>query len=223
VATPAQQERGSGPGRVLDTVVFDLGGVLADWDPRYLYRTLFDDEAAMEVFLATVCTPEWNHAMDAGRDRAEAVAELVAAHPGHADLIRAWVDRWDEMLGGEITGTGEVLAELDAAGARLLALTNWSAETFPVARERFPSFARFDAIVVSGEHGLAKPDPALYRVLVDRHGLAFERSAYVDDRPENVAVATELGMTGVVFTDAPSLRATLVGLGLLPGPVPGRP
>src|SRR5690242_15263367 len=110
----------------------------------------------MEAFLSTVCTPQWNHAMDAGRDRAEAVAELVAA----------WVERWDEMLGGEVAGTGDVLAELDAGGIRLLALTNWSAETFPLARERFPSFARFDAIVVSGEHGLAKPDPALYRVLV---------------------------------------------------------
>jgi 2-haloacid dehalogenase len=210
-------------GRVLDTVVFDLGGVLADWDPRYLYRSLFDDEDAMEVFLATVCTPEWNHAMDAGRDRGEAVAELVAAHPDHADLIRAWVDRWDEMLGGEVAGTGEVLAELDAGGIRLLALTNWSAETFPLARERYPSFARFDAIVVSGEHGLAKPDPALYQVLVEQHGVVPERSAYVDDRPENVAVAAGLGMAGVVFTDAGSLRAALVELGLLPGPRARRP
>jgi len=208
---------------VLDTVVFDLGGVLADWDPRYLYRRLFDDEDAMETFLATVCTPEWNHAMDAGRDRAAAVAELVAAHPDHAGLIRAWVERWDEMLGGEVAGTGDVLAELDAAGTRLLALTNWSAETFPLARERFPSFARFDAIVVSGEHGLAKPDPALYRVLVDRHGVVPERAAYVDDRAENVVVAEQLGMTGVVFTDAESLRAALVELGLLPEASTTRP
>src|SRR5262249_54097081 len=135
----------------LDTVVFDLGGVLADWDPRYLYRGMFADDAAMEHFLATVCTPEWNHDMDAGRDRADARAELTVRHPRHAELIRAWVDRWDEMLGPEIAGTAALLEELQANGSRLLALTNWSAETFPLARDRFPSFARFEAIVVSGE------------------------------------------------------------------------
>jgi 2-haloacid dehalogenase len=199
----------------LDTVVFDLGGVLADWDPRYLYRRLFADDATMEHFLATVCTPEWNHAMDAGRDRAEAAAELTGRHPEHRDLIRAWVDRWDEMLGPEIAGTAAVLDELHAHGTRLLALTNWSAETFPLARDRFPSFARFEAIVVSGEHGVAKPDQAIYRVLLDSHRVDPARTAYVDDRADNVAVAMELGMAGVVFTAPAQLRAELVRLGLL--------
>ena len=125
---------------------------------------LFDgDEQRVEQFLADVATPEWNHAMDAGRSRAEAVAELVALHPDHADAIRAWVDRWDDMLGPEISGTAAVVDELAAQGVRLLALTNWSAETFPAARERFPSFRRFEAIVVSGEHGLAKPTPRCTR------------------------------------------------------------
>ena len=199
----------------LDTAVFDLGGVLADWDPRYLYRRLFDDEAAMQAFLTDVCTPDWNHTMDAGRPRAEAVAEAVARHPEHADLVRAWVERWDEMLGPEIEGTAQVLTELRAAGVRLLALTNWSAETFPVARERFPSFALFEAIVVSGEHGIAKPDPALYRILLDRHEVDPATAVYVDDRPVNVEVAERLGMTGVVFEDAGRLRDDLVRLGLL--------
>jgi 2-haloacid dehalogenase len=208
----------------LDTVVFDLGGVLADWDPRYLYRELFDgDEDAMEVFLTQVCTPSWNLAMDAGRPRAEAVAELVAEHPGHADLIRAWVDRWEDMLGPEIAGTAEVVAELHSRGVRLLALTNWSAETFPVARERFASFRYFEVIVVSGEHGLAKPDPALFRLLLERHDVDPARAAYVDDRVDNVDVASALGLTGLVFSDPVVLRGDLVGLGLLDPGGPPRP
>lgn len=209
----------------IDTVVFDLGGVLADWDPRYLYRQLFDgDDEAMEHFLATVCTPEWNLAMDAGRSRAEAVQELVAAHPHHEHLIRAWVERWEDMLGAEIAGTADVLTELRARGVRLLALTNWSAETFPVARERFASFAHFEAIVVSGEHGLAKPDPALFRVLIDRYHVEPARTAFVDDRADNVEAAARLGLTALLFTDPSTLRTDLAGLGLLdaeptgPGP-----
>jgi len=210
----------------LDTVVFDLGGVLADWDPRYLYRELFDgDEAAMEHFLATVCTPAWNHGMDAGRPRAQAVAELVGLHPDQADLIWAWVERWPEMLGAEIAGTAAVVAELAAAGVRLLALTNWSAETFPLARTRFASFGYFEAIVVSGEHGLAKPDPALFRLLLDTHDVDPARAVYVDDRDDNVAAAAALGLTALVFTDPDLLRADLARLGLLglPADAPGPP
>ena len=209
----------------LDTVVFDLGGVLADWDPRYLYRQLFEgDEAAMEEFLDTVTTSEWNHAMDAGRDRAATVADLVAAHPHHEALIRAWVDRWDEMLGAEIAGTAAVVDELAVAGVRLLALTNWSAETFPTARLRYPSFARFEGIVVSGEHGIAKPDPELYAVLVRRYGVDPATTVFVDDNGSNVEAAAALGFTGVLFTSPDELRDDLVRLGLLPpGPAAPRP
>ena len=208
----------------LAAVVFDLGGVLADWDPRYLYRELFDgDEQAMDEFLTTVCTPDWNHSMDAGRDRAEAVDDLVGRHPAHADLISAWVDRWDDMLGPEIEGTAAVVAELRAEGTRLLALTNWSAETFPMARERFPSFAAFEAIVVSGEHGIAKPDPAIFRLLVDLHGVEPARTAYVDDKASNVAAAEALGFRGIVFTEPAALRADLGALGLLGGSGAHRP
>lgn len=200
----------------LRTVVFDLGGVLADWDPRYLYRELFDgDEPAMEQFLATVTTSEWNRAMDAGRDRAEAVDELVAAHPGHEPLIRAWVDRWEDMLGAEIAGTAAIVDELADAGVRLLALTNWSAETFPQARLRYPSFARFEGIVVSGEHGTAKPDPALYDVLRSRFAVEPTGAVYVDDMEANVRTASALGFTGLIFTTPDKLRTDLVRLGLL--------
>jgi 2-haloacid dehalogenase len=204
-------------GCVFTTAVFDLGGVLADWDPRYLYRSLFDDEPEMERFLADICTPEWNHTMDAGRSQADAVAELVEKYPDESVRIRAWIERWDEMLGSEIAGTAEIIAELDRRRVRLLALTNWSAETFPHARNRFPALARFEAIVVSGEHGTAKPDPELYRILLDEHAVEPAASVYIDDAPANVVTARDLGMTGIRFTDPASLRTELVRLGLLDG------
>jgi 2-haloacid dehalogenase len=169
----------------------------------------------MEHFLATVCTPQWNHAMDAGRPQAQAVAELVEQHPDEAERIQAWVERWDDMLGEEIAGTAEIVAELDERGVRLLALTNWSAETFPRARHRFPAMARFEAIVVSGEHGTAKPEPELYQILLERHAVDPAAAVYIDDMPANVATARELGMTGVRFTDPARLRVDLVELGLL--------
>lgn len=200
---------------MVDTVVFDLGGVLIDWNPRHLYRRLFDDEAAMERFLAEVCSPAWNARQDAGRPWSEAVAELVARFPAQADLIAAYRGRWTEMLGGAIEGTVDVLRELKAGGARLYALTNWSQETFPAARERFDFLADFAGIVVSGEEGLVKPDPLLYRRLIDRHALVPERTLFIDDAPANVAAAEALGMRGHRFEDARRLRAWLVGHGLL--------
>jgi len=201
----------------LDTVVFDIGGVLVDWDPRHLYRSMFDgDHAEMERFLDEVCTNEWNHAMDAGRPFAEASAELIGRYPQYEGQILAWQGRWTEMLSGSIEGTVEVLRELAEAGVRLLALTNWSAETFPEARRRFEFLARFEAIVVSGEHGLAKPDPALFQVLIDQHIGDAGSAVFVDDRADNVAAARRLGFTGLVFTDPPGLRADLERLGLLP-------
>ncbi len=202
-------------GPAVSAVVFDLGGVLIDWDPRYLYRSLFGgDEAAMERFLATVCTPEWNRGQDAGRPWSEAIASLVAEHPEHADLIRAFWDRWPETLGDAIDPTVDVLAELRAAGIPLYALSNWSAETFPIARPRYPFLDWFDGIVISGEVGAAKPDPRIYQALVERHGLDPASLAFVDDVPANVAAAESLGMRGLTFTSAAALRQDLAALGL---------
>jgi 2-haloacid dehalogenase len=198
-------------------VVFDLGGVLIDWDPRYLYRKLLADEAAVEEFLASVCTPEWNAEQDRGRPFAEGVAELVERHPVHAAAIAAYHERWPEMLGGDIPGTVELLAELRAAGVPLFALTNWSAETFVFARERFEFLGWFDGVVVSGEERLVKPDPRLFRRLLDRFGLAPEATVFVDDSPANVTAARRLGMDAVRFTDPEGLRRDLIGRGLLPG------
>jgi 2-haloacid dehalogenase len=190
-------------------VVFDLGGVLIDWDPRYLYRKLLADEAAVEEFLATVCTPEWNAEQDRGRPFAEGVAELVERHPAHAAAIAAYAERWEEMLGGDIPGTVELLAELRAAGTPLFALTNWSAETFAIARERFEFLSWFDGVLVSGEERLIKPDPAFFRLLLERFGLAPEATFYVDDSEANVAAARALGLDAVRFTDPRQLRRDL--------------
>ena len=147
-------------------MVFDLGGVLIDWDPRHLYRQLFEDPDEMEAFLAEVTTAEWNAHQDAGRPWAEAVGILVAEHPERRELIEAFHRRWPEMLAGEIPGTVEVLADLRAAGIRLVALSNWSAEMFPVARERFDFLAWFEGIVISGEVGVNKPDRRIFEHLI---------------------------------------------------------
>jgi 2-haloacid dehalogenase len=199
-------------------VVFDLGGVLVDWDPRYLYRKLFDgDDAAMEQFLAEVCTPAWNDAQDRGRPFAEACALLVRDHPDRRDLIEAWPSRYPETIAGPVAGTVEILAELRARDVPLYALSNWSAETFPHAQARFPFLQWFRGIVLSGELRMAKPDPAIYRCLLDTYQLRAEDIVFIDDAPRNVDAAASLGMHALRFTDAPALRTALVALELLPG------
>jgi 2-haloacid dehalogenase len=199
----------------ITAVVFDLGGVLIDWDPRYLYRTLFDDEAAMEEFLATITTPEWNHAQDAGRPWAEAIEELAALHPGKRDLIEAYWQRWPETLGDAIESTVSLLHELRSTGVRLFALSNWSGETFPLARPHYPFLEWFDGIVISGDERLAKPDPRIFAVLLERYGLAAAETLFIDDHVPNVEAAAALGFIAVRFTDGPSLRTDLARLGLL--------
>jgi 2-haloacid dehalogenase len=196
--------------------VFDLGGVLIDWDPRHLYRKLFPgDEAGMERFLADVCSPEWNLQQDAGRSWAEAIGLLKAQHPAHAELIDAYRLRWPEMLAGSIPGTVAIAQELKTAGVPLYALTNWSHETFPIAFEQYDFLQWFEGIVVSGQEKMVKPDPAIYRVLLERYALAPEELVYIDDNARNATAATALGMRGIHFTSPEKLRADLVELGLL--------
>jgi 2-haloacid dehalogenase len=197
-------------------VVFDLGGVLIDWDPRHLYRSLFADEAEMERFLAEVTTPAWNLEQDRGRTFADGIAELVRDHPDRRELIEAFWQRWPETLGGPLPGTVELLAALRTTGVRLLALTNWSAETFPIGVARYPFLAWFEAVIVSGEVGLVKPDPAIFRLLIERHGIAPASTVFIDDSPANIATASALGFVTIPFSDAPALGSELVRLGLLP-------
>jgi 2-haloacid dehalogenase len=197
------------------TVVFDLGGVLIDWDPRHLYRHLFDDPDEMESFLSEVTTAEWNAHQDAGRPWAEAVELLAVEHPGQRELIEAFRRRWPEMLAGEIPGTVEVLAELRAAGARLFALSNWSAEMFPFARQQFDCLSWFEGIVISGEVGVNKPDRRIFEHLAEQFDIDPESALFIDDSPANVDAATAVGFHAIRFTDATALRLELVRLGLL--------
>jgi 2-haloacid dehalogenase len=202
--------------RQYDVVIFDFGGVLLDWNPRYLYRKLFgDDEVAMERFLAEVCTSEWNLRQDGGRPWAEAVAELSAQHPTHAELIRAYHERWEDMLRGPIDGSVTILGELKQAGRPLYGLTNWSHETFPIARMRYPFFAWFDGIVVSGVERMTKPDPRLYACLLERYRIDADRAVFIDDNQHNVAAAVALGLGGIHFRSPAQLRAELTALGVL--------
>lgn len=200
---------------MIDTVVFDLGGVLVDWNPRYLYRQLFDDEAAMEHFLAEICTGPWNEQQDAGRSWREAIALRSAEHPEYAPLIAAFRERWDEMLAGPIAGSVQLLAELKARGVRLYALTNWSQETFPRALELYDFLHWFEGIVVSGEERLIKPDPRIFQRLFERYGIEPSRSLYIDDARRNVDAAAALGMQAWWFQGADGLRAWLAAHGLV--------
>ena len=200
----------------IKTVVFDLGGVLIDWDPRYLYRTMFGgDDAAMEHFLSEICSPEWNSALDAGRPWVEAIDALTRQHPEFRDEIGAFRLRWPEMLGGAIDGTVTILAELRARGVPLYALSNWSAETFPVALVRYDFLNWFEQVVISGELGIAKPDRRIFEHLLGLHGLTAATTLFIDDAPANVAGAESVGMRGLLFTDPARLRTELVRLHLL--------
>jgi 2-haloacid dehalogenase len=196
--------------------IFDFGGVLVDWNPRHLYSKLFgDDLAGMEQFLAEVCNSDWNLRQDAGRSFAEAVAELVARHPGQADFIRAYHERWAEMVAGAIEGSVAILRELKDARHRLYGLTNWSHETFPLARARFGFFDWFDGIVVSGEERLVKPDPRLYLRLLERYGIDPASAVFIDDNRPNIEAANALGIGGILFQSPTQLRDELVRRGFL--------
>jgi 2-haloacid dehalogenase len=200
----------------INTLVFDLGGVLVDWNPDYLYNKLIPDEKERKWFLATVCTPDWNEEQDAGRSLAEATEHLVAKYPEHEAAIRAYYDRWTEMLGGPILETVEIFRELKARGQlKLYALTNWSAETFPVALEMYEFLHWFDGRLVSGEERMRKPSPEIYRKLIDRFGIDPKKAIYVDDNIRNVLPARELGFIGIHFRTPELFREELKDLGLL--------
>lgn len=200
----------------IDAVLFDLGGVLIDWNPRHVYREHFGrDEAAMEDFIARVVPMAWNHEMDAGKPFDDAVRERQALFPEHADLIALWRDRWPDMLGGPIEPTVELLRDLRAAGRRVLALTNWSAETFPIARARYGFFDWFEAIFVSGEERLAKPDLQFFELAMTRGALVPSRTLFIDDNLANIEAARSLGFDTHRFVEPDALRRALVERGLL--------
>jgi len=199
----------------LEAVVFDLGGVLVDWNPRYLYRKLFDDDEQMEYFLSNVCNDSWNHMQDQGRSWEDAVGQAAAEYPDFSPLIEAYWLRWEEMLNGPISETVALLDELRDEPVKLLALSNWSAETFPIAQRLFKFLSWFDGIEISGEVGLAKPDPRFYEYFLDRYSLSAQAVAFIDDKPDNVSAALRLGMQAHRFVDAEGLRSFLIQHSLL--------
>lgn len=204
------------PNAVLNAVIFDVGNVLVEWDPRHLYRDLFDgDEILMEDFLANVCTMEWNAEQDRGRSWAEGVAVLTAERPDCAELIRAFDECWTAMVPGSIDGSVALLEQLKERGTPLYALTNFSAEKYAETAQRFDFFGLFDGVVVSAHERLLKPDPALYQVLFDRYGVDPARTGFIDDSPANVATARQLGLTAWRFTGPEQLAADLTAAGLL--------
>jgi 2-haloacid dehalogenase len=197
--------------------IFDVGGVLLEWNPRHLYRKLFrGDETAMEQFLATVCTKEWNERQDAGRSFADGTRELLPQHADKLELIEAWGQRFGEMIPGAIDGVVAVLVELKERGVPLYAITNFSAETFPPQRERFDFLSWFDGIVVSGVERVMKPDPRIFRILLDRYAVAPRSAVFIDDVSANAAAATALGIHGIHFRSPGQLRRELAAVGLLP-------
>ena len=199
-----------------NVVVFDVGGVLIDWDPRHLYRKLFlGDEPAMEHFLANVCTHEWNRCQDAGRSFAEGARLLKLQHPDRAELIDAYGIRFDEMMPGPIAGTVEILAELRERGTPLYGLSNFSAETFPPTVQRFDFLRWLHGMVISGDVGVIKPDPRIYEILLARFAIDPHRAVYIDDVAANVEGARPFGIHGVHFTTPVVLREELVRLALL--------
>ena len=201
--------------RHIDAVVFDLGGVLLDWDPRNLYRKLFADEERMEFFLREVCTPQWHDAHDRGVPTAASCAELATRYPEWASLIAAWAERGEEMVAGPIEASVDVLRDLEASGLPRYALTNMEAETYPLRLQRFEFLGWFDGTVVSGLEGIAKPDPEIFLRLLDLFGLTGSRTLMIDDRLENLVVAEQLGMPTIHFHSSHQLRDRLESLWLL--------
>jgi len=198
-------------------VIFDVGKVLFDWEPRYLYERLIGDDRALEAFLDTVVTRDWHFQHDAGRPFAETSAELIAQFPEHESLIRAWGPRFNETIGdAPIAGMAEIVADLAAAGVPLFAITNFSGEFWPpFVRQHRGLFRHFGDVVVSGDEKLTKPDPAIYHLALARFGLEPGQAVFVDDNAANVEAANALGIHGVLFSGADALRAQLGSYGLL--------
>lgn len=196
-------------------VVFDIGGVLVDWNPRYLYSKLLPPEH-LDHFLSNVCTLAWHAAHDRGVPMATTAADLKREYPQHGDLIDAWRLRWSEMFGGPISGAVALLEEVVSTRTPVHGLTNWPAEKFAEAREMFPFLAHLDPTVVSGEVGVAKPDPAVFDILIERTGLSPGRTLFIDDAPANIESAAHHGFIVHRFMSPAELAGALSHHGLLP-------
>ncbi|MEZ4700499.1 MAG: HAD family phosphatase [Rhodothermales bacterium] len=197
-------------------IVFDIGGVLIDWDPRHLYRRLFgSDEEEMEYFLKHICSQEWNEQMDRGMPFEQAIGERIRQFPAYDPFIRAYFAQWDEMVGGAIEETVRILSRLYASDYYLCALTNWSAETFPIMKRRFSFLSWFEELVVSGEEKVAKPDPAIFHTLLRRIKRRPQQCLFIDDKQANIEVAERMGFRTLLYESPEQLEGGLHLLGLI--------
>lgn len=193
----------------MKNIIFDFGNVLVQWHPEHVYGEYFGDEAKAWWFLRHVADTDFRQRIDAGESFDGCIREKQAQYPEYEQAIELYRSKWREMLTDEVPGMREVIVELRGKNYELYGLTNWSMETFPEARERFGILQMIDRYVVSGAEGLVKPDPRLFQVLLDRYGLRAEECIFIDDNPDNVAAARNMGMRGIVFTNAESLRKEL--------------
>jgi 2-haloacid dehalogenase len=202
---------------IRQSVIFDVGRVLFDWDLRYLFAKLIADRDELEWFVTNVVTPQWHFQHDAGRPLADMLPELKAEFPDHASLIDAYAARFNETIPGPMPGSLELVERLDAAGVPLFAITNFGHEFWEGFRPTQPIFDRFQGVIVSGTEKLMKPDPAIYRLALDRFGIDPTGALFIDDVAANVAGAESVGIAGHLFTGAAMLENDLVRRGYLPG------
>jgi len=205
---------------VIRNIVFDLGGVLVDWNPEYLFKDVFRDKSELDHFLENICTPDWNEKQDAGRSLSEAIRSLQERHPKYRNEIRLYYDEWTTMLGGPIDQNVALLKPLKM-NYRIFGLTNWSAETFPIASDLYPFFGEFEGIVVSGKERLAKPDKRIYLLLLERYGLSAAECLFIDDNARNTRAATALGFHTLHLKDDVCLEEELLQLGIKVRKQPG--
>jgi len=200
----------------INAIIFDLGGVLIDWNPEYVYLDVFNgDRTKMQWFFDNICTHDWNENQDAGYPIAKATEERVALFPEHEDLIRMYYGRWTEMLGESIFDTVDILDQLISKKQyKIVALTNWSKETFPIALERFDFLQWFEGIVVSGEEGTRKPFREIYETTLKRFEIIPENSIFIDDNLRNIEAANNLGINGIHFKNPDSLKQHLQEYGI---------
>lgn len=200
----------------INTIIFDLGAVLIDWNPKYVFSKIFDTEEKMNWFFQNICTSEWNEKQDAGRSLKEATEELVAIYPEHKDEVRAYYNKWEEMLGGPINDTVKILRQLKESGQfKLYALTNWSAETFPVALQRYDFLQWFDGIVMSGEEKTRKPFADIYYTLLSRFKVKPNEAIFIDDSLRNINGAEAVGIKGIHFQSPEQLSKALQEVGII--------
>ena len=199
----------------IKNIIFDFGGVVMDWDPRYFFKDHFKDDEKMEHFLKNIATDEWNAEQDRGRTLEEGTEVQVAKHPEWEKEIRAYYDNWTAMLKSDIPHNVEVLRKLEHSKYDLFGLTNWSAETFPYALENYDFFKIFEGkIVVSGTEKLIKPDPAIWEVLLNRYQIKAEESVFIDDNAKNIEVAKNLGFICIHIKEDTDLEKELKDLGV---------